>query len=465
MTRLLIIGGSDAGISAALRAHELDPRAEVSVLLADEYPNYSICGLPFFLSGETPDHRLLAHRTAFDGIDVLTNRRAVSIYPAEKRVDVVRGANRHAETMRYDHLIIATGAVPVRPQGLPGLDLPGVYLLHTMADSFAVHHHLTTGEARSALIVGAGYIGVEMADALRHRGIEVTLVSRTDPVFPTVDSEFGRLIGEELSRHGVRVVAGCAVERIETAGGRRGLAVSGPGGFTASADLVLVATGVRPDTSLAATAGIALGSSGAIRVTQRMEATIPGVGAAGDCAETWHRMLQRPAYLPLGTTAHKQGRVAGENAVGGERLFAGSVGTQTVKVFELAIARTGLREAEARAAGFDPITVETQTWDHKAYYPGAQKLRIRVTGDRRTGKLLGAQILGHWRSEVSKRIDVFAAALFHGMGVEDLNDLDLSYTPPFSSPWDPVQMGAQSWTNAVKTGAGQSFAADRPTNF
>jgi NADPH-dependent 2,4-dienoyl-CoA reductase/sulfur reductase-like enzyme len=464
MTRLLILGGSDAGISAALRAHELNPRSEVSVLLADEYPNYSICGLPFYLSGETPDHRRLAHRTAFDGIDILTSRRAVSIHPSAQSIDIVRVTNGSAETLRYDRLVIATGAVPIRPQSLSGLDLPGVYFLHTMADSFAVHHHLTTGEARSALIIGAGYIGVEMADALRHRGIDVTLVSRTDPVFPTVDLEFGRLIGEELSRHGVRVMAGCAVERIETASGQRGLAVSGSSGFTVSADLVLVAAGVRPDTSLAAAAGIALGPSGAIRVTQRMATEIPGIWAAGDCVETWHQLLQRPAYLPLGTTAHKQGRVAGENAVGRQRLFAGSVGTQTMKVFELAIARTGLRDAEARIAGFDPVTTETETWDHKAYYPGAQKLRIRVTGDRRTGRLLGAQMLGHWRSEVSKRIDVFAAALFHGMCVEELDDLDLSYTPPFGSPWDPVQMGAQGWTNAVKTGAGKSFTADRPTN-
>ncbi|MHB1590614.1 MAG: FAD-dependent oxidoreductase [Sulfuricella sp.] len=450
MTRLLIIGGSDAGISAALRAHELDPQAEVSVLLADEYPNYSICGLPFYLSGETPDHRQLAHRTAFDGIEILTNHRAVSVHPAAKTVDVVRGANGSVETLRYDHLVIATGAIPIRPKALPGLDLPGVYLLHTMGDGFAVQSRLMGGEARSAIIIGAGYIGVEMADALRHRGIDVTLVSHTDPVFPSVDPSFGRLIGDELSRHGVRVVAGCTVERIEATDNRRGLTVSGSGGFTASADLVLVATGARPDTTLAAAAGIALGPSGAIRVTQRMETTLPGIWAAGDCAETWHRILQRAAYLPLGTTAHKQGRVAGENAVGGERLFAGSVGTQTVKVFELAIARTGLREAEARAAGFEPVTIETETWDHKAYYPGAQKLRVRVTGDRRTGRLLGAQILGHWRSEVSKRIDVFATALFHGMGVEDLNDLDLSYTPPFGSPWDAVQMGAQAWMSVMK---------------
>ncbi|MBU2859521.1 FAD-dependent oxidoreductase [Acidithiobacillus ferrooxidans] len=449
MIRLLVIGGSDAGISAALRAREKDTSAEVSVLLTDEYPNYSICGLPFYLSGETPDHRQLAHRTAFEGIEILTNHRAVAVHPVAKTVEVVRGPNGSMRRLRYDHLVMATGAVPSCPKGLLGLNLPGVYFLHTMADGFAVQNHLTERGARSVIIVGAGYIGVEMADALRHRGIEVTLVSHTDPVFPTVDPGFGKLIGEELARHGVCIVGGCTVERIE-ADSSHSLAVSGTGGFAGSADLVLVATGVRPDTDLATAAGIPLGPSGAIRVTQRMETGIPGIWAAGDCAETWHRILQRPAYLPLGTTAHKQGRVAGENAVGGERLFGGSVGTQTVKVFELAIARTGLREPEARVAGFDPITVETQTWDHKAYYPDAQKLRIRVTGDRRTDRLLGAQILGHWQSGVSKRIDIFATALFHGMGVEDLNDLDLSYTPPFSSPWDPVQAAAMAWMEAAK---------------
>ncbi|MBU2731681.1 FAD-dependent oxidoreductase, partial [Acidithiobacillus ferridurans] len=300
MIRLLVIGGSDAGISAALRAREKDPSAEVSVLLADEYPNYSICGLPFYLSGETPDHRQLAHRTAFEGIEILTNHRAVAIHPAARTVDVTHRANGRVKKMRYDRLVIATGAVPSRPKGLPGLDLPGVVFLHTMADGFAVRNRLTERGAHSVIIVGAGYIGVEMADALRHRGIEVTLVSHTDPVFPTVDPEFGRLVEEELSRHGVRIVGGCTVERIEV-DGPHSLAVSGTGGFTGSADLVLVATGARPDTDLAVAAGIPLGSSGAIRVTQRMETGIPGIWAAGDCAETWHRILQRPAYLPLGT--------------------------------------------------------------------------------------------------------------------------------------------------------------------
>jgi NADPH-dependent 2,4-dienoyl-CoA reductase/sulfur reductase-like enzyme len=171
----------------------------------------------------------------------------------------------------------------------------------------------------------------------------------------------------------------------------------------------------------------------------------PDIYAAGDCAETWHRLLQRYTYLPLGTTSHKQGRVAGENAAGGDREFAGSVGTQVVKIFDMAIARTGLRQSDAAEAGIDAATTASAFSDHKAYYPGAEEIRFRVTGNRISGKLLGAQIAGNWKSEVSKRIDIFAAALFHGMTADGLNDLDLSYTPPLSSPWDPVQMSVQAW--------------------
>jgi NADPH-dependent 2,4-dienoyl-CoA reductase/sulfur reductase-like enzyme len=186
-----------------------------------------------------------------------------------------------------------------------------------------------------------------------------------------------------------------------------------------------------------------------------METNIPDVFAAGDCVETWHRLLAANTYLPLGTTSHKQGRVAGENAVGGNREFQGSLGTQVVKVFELAIARTGLREDEARRAGFQAFTADSTHFDHKAYYPGAQELSISITGDPSTGALLGAQTIGHWQAGVAKRMDVFAAGLFHGMKVEDLSDLDLSYTPPLSSPWDPVQMAAQAWSRQC----GQNRAA------
>ena len=197
-------------------------------------------------------------------------------------------------------------------------------------------------------------------------------------------------------------------------------------------------------------AGATIGAHGALTVTRAMRTNLPDVLAAGDCAETHHRLFAGPRYISLGTIAHKQGRVAGENAVrsAGERLFAGTLGSQSLKVFDLAIARTGVGDAEAREAGFDPLTVQTEANDHKAYYPGAMPLQLRVTGDRKTGRLLGAQILGAKQAEISKRIDVFAAALFQALTVEDLNELDLTYTPPFSSPWDPLQMAAQSWLQA-----------------
>jgi NADPH-dependent 2,4-dienoyl-CoA reductase/sulfur reductase-like enzyme len=185
--------------------------------------------------------------------------------------------------------------------------------------------------------------------------------------------------------------------------------------------------------------------AGAIQVTRAMETGIPDVSAAGDCVHTHHRLLPEPTYLPLGTTAHKQGRVAGENAVGGSRLFAGSVGTQVVKVCDLVVARTGLLESEAYAVGYDPLTVELTAQDHKVYYPGARTLHLRLTADRHSGRVLGMQILGHWGSEVAKRIDIIATALYRNLQVDDLSDLDLSYTPPLGSPWDPVQMVAQSW--------------------
>jgi NADPH-dependent 2,4-dienoyl-CoA reductase/sulfur reductase-like enzyme len=439
--RIRIIGGSDAGISAALRAREVNRDADISVFLADDYPNYSICGLPFFLSGETPDWHSLAHRTEFEGIDIHRSCRVKHIDLRHKTISV-QGTTGTVESVSYNQLVIGTGAVPVRPE-IEGGKLPGVYELHTMEDSFKVKEHLKQSGAKSAIIIGAGYIGVEMADALCHLGLKVTLVGRSRLVFPRVDPEFRALIESRLQEHGVEVVNGKEVAKIESVA--PGLLVTAKDGWRKGGDLVLLVVGVRPDSDLAREAGIPLGSRGAIQVNSRMETAIPGIYAAGDCAETWHRVVQRFTYQPLGTTSHKQGRVAGENAAGGNREFAGSVGTQVVKIFDMAVARTGLRQGEANEVGFNAATTESMFWDHKAYYPGAEELRLRVTGDLVSRKLLGAQIVGHWKSEVSKRIDVFATALFHEMTVDGLNDLDLSYTPPLSSPWDPVQMSAQEW--------------------
>jgi NADPH-dependent 2,4-dienoyl-CoA reductase/sulfur reductase-like enzyme len=450
---LLIIGGSDAGISAALRARELAPTVDTTVVVADAYPNYSICGIPYHLSGEVPDWHALAHRTRADleatGMQLLLEHTAVAVDPGAHTVLVT---DRHGSThqLPYDRLMIGTGAVPMQPRiaGLTTLGpADGVHLLHTMDDTFALAASLTRRSVRTAVIVGAGYIGLEMVEALVQRGLQVTVVEQLPQVLATVDPALAAHVAAELTSHGVEVVLDTLVQAIERDG--EALLVRGANGFQRRAGVVLVVVGVRPDTALATAAGVTTGSKGALAVNRRMETNLPDVFAAGDCVETYHHLLGATTYLPLGTTAHKQGRVAGENAVGGDREFAGSLGTQVVKVFGLHVARTGLRDHEARAAGFTPLTTAAVADDHKAYYPGAQPIAMHWTGDTSSGRLLGVQLAGRSESQVAKRIDVTATALFHGMTVEAVSDLDLSYTPPLGSPWDALQLGAQAWVRAV----------------
>ena len=283
--RLLVVGGSDAGISAGLRARELDPTVEVSLLVADAYPNFSICGLPYYLSGDVPDWRDLAHRTRADleaaGLELLLDHTAQVIDPVAKQVSVTDPGGADHQ-LGYDRLVIGTGAVPVRPP-IDGLDLPGVQVLHTMGDTFRLHQALTGG-AGSAVIVGGGYIGLEMAEAFTSRGLAVTLVEQAPAVMPTVDQELGELLGHELGRHDVQVVNDVTIKAIHHQAG--GLAVAGEPDFTATADLVLVVVGVRPDTDLAVAAGVETGVRGALRVDRRMRTNLPDMLAAGDCVET-----------------------------------------------------------------------------------------------------------------------------------------------------------------------------------
>jgi NADPH-dependent 2,4-dienoyl-CoA reductase/sulfur reductase-like enzyme len=459
---LVAVGGSDAGISAALRARELDPQAEVTVVVADAYPNFSICGIPYYVSGEVTHWRNLAHRSIRDlqgtGMQLRLDTTARRIDAGGRKLLVTSEAGGE-ELIGYDELVIGTGALPVRPR-IEGLNGPGalgaedgVHLLHSMGDTFAIMRTLGGASRARAVIVGAGYIGLEMADALTTRGLSVTQIEQLPEVLPTVDPQLGQLVRDQLSAHGVEVLTGSTVTRIARAGAgspaRLTVRAVTAGGqeMTRPADIVLVVAGVRPDAGLAAAAGALLGASGAIAVDRQMRSSLPGVYAAGDCVVTYHRLLGE-TYLPLGTTAHKQGRVAGENALGGGREFAGSLGTQVVKIFDHAAARTGLRDHEARAAGFDPVTVASEADDHKAYYPGSHRIAMRFTGDRGTGRLLGAQFFGHRHAEIAKRIDIAATAIFHAMTIDSLSDLDLSYTPPLGSPWDAVQAGAQAWTRA-----------------
>jgi NADPH-dependent 2,4-dienoyl-CoA reductase/sulfur reductase-like enzyme len=460
---LVMIGGSDAGTSAALRARELDPSAEVTVVVADAYPNFSICGIPYYVSGEVTHWRNLAHRTVADleatGMALRLDTTARRIDVSGRKLQITRPDGQD-DMIPYDKLVIGTGAIPVRPP-IAGLAGPGalgpedgVHLLHTMGDTFAVMRTLEQTSAASAVIVGAGYVGLEMADALISRGLAVTQIEQLPEVLATVDTELGTLVHAELVAQGVEVLTATTARQISrapsTSPARLRVEAQTASGEAVErmADMVLVVAGVRPDTELAAAAGARLGVRGAIQVDPAMQTGLPDVLAAGDCVVTHHRLLGE-TYLPLGTTAHKQGRIAGENALGGSRQFAGSLGTQVVKIFDQAAARTGLRHYEAAAAGFDPITVQSEADDHKAYYPGSHRITIRITGDRASRRFLGMQLFGHRNAEIAKRIDIAAAAIYNGMTVEEISDLDLSYTPPLGSPWEAVQMGAQAWDREV----------------
>lgn len=451
---LVVVGGSDAGIAAALRARELDPRADVTVVVADAFPNFSICGIPYHVSGEVGDWRHLAHRTLEDlqdaGLHLRLDTRAISLDVSDRRLRL-HDCDGNESALVYDELVIATGAVPVRPPAV-GLDhlgeADGVHLLHSMGDCFALIRSIEDRRPKTALIVGAGYLGLEMAECLTKRGIGVTQVERLDQVLPTVDPELGGLVRDHLEDQGVTVHVGTTVEGLGRGSEAGRLHVIGRGAAGRpvhwDVDLVLVVVGVRPNTDLLVGAGAQVANGGAVVVDRAMATGLPHVWAAGDCVVTEHRLLGT-TYLPLGTTAHKQGRIAGENALGGHAAFAGSLGTQVVKVFDLVAARTGLREHEAREAGFDPLTTSASPEAHTAYYPGAEPISARVTGDAATGRLLGAQLVGALGTETAKRIDIFSQALFHGMRVDQMTELDLSYTPPFASPWDAAQLAAQAW--------------------
>jgi len=444
-----IVGGSDAGIEAARRCLELDPQVEVSLLVADAFPNYSICGIPYHVSGEVPDWRDLAHRKVADleklGITLMLDHRVTRIDVPERSLSFTH--HDQSGSVSYDRLVLATGANPRRPP-ITGLDTlgprDGVHVLHTMPETFAVTEtvgRLPTGT--TAVIVGAGYVGLEMAEALTTRGLQVVVLEQLPQVLPrTLDAELAASVERHLTEQGVQVRCDTTVEAIEAVGSTLEIVVDGD---RLTAGLVLVATGVEPATELAVDAGLELGAAGAIAVDRQMRTSIDGVWAAGDCVHTHHRLLDEPGYLPLGTTAHKQGRVAGDSVMGGDLEYAGTLGTQAVKLFDSVAAATGLRDSEARAAGFEPLTVQVDVDDHKAYYPGATRLAVRLTGDRETGQLLGGQLLGSYGAEVSKRIDILAAAIHNRNAVADLADIDLSYTPPLGSPWDALQQAAHAW--------------------
>lgn len=425
---LVVIGGVAAGLSAAARARRLDPHLEIVVLEKGPVISYGACGLPYFVEGRLREPQdLVVYTPEYfrreRKIDVRTGARAVAVLHSRREVALESG-----ERVRYERLVLATGA-RCDAHGIEGAAQPHVFTLHTLHDAERLRNFIVEKQPRSAVVVGAGYIGVEAADALRRHGLHVTVLERSPHALLREDAELTAAVRRKLEEHGVELRCGVNVTAIE------------PGrAADVACELVVLACGFRPNTSMAAEAGIELGRSGAIRTDERMGTNLHGVFAAGDCAEVTHLVTGRSTYIPLGTTANKTGRVAGANAAGARERFPGIVGTSIVGIFGTGFATTGFSVAQARREGFSPVAARIEASSRPRYFQGT-KTSVELVADRATGRLIGGSVIGE--HDPAGRINVIAAALQSSMRVDDFEQLDLAYSPPFATVWDPLLIAAQ----------------------
>lgn len=442
--RLIIVGGAAAGAKAAATARRRNPAANILVLQEEADISYSSCGLPYHLAApkDIPRGKLIA-RTAeafrADGIDMRT-RHHVEEIDARRAIVTVRDLNSaRIYTESYDRLLIATGAQASALKVAVSPTAPPIVQLRTLADADHLARCLTG--IQKLVILGGGYIGLEMAETSRKLGLDVALVEMAPHVIPGFDERVARVVEAELRKRGVELFTGARVVELDS-----GLVVLDTG-TSIPADLVLAATGVRPSTTLATSAGVDLGTTGAIAVSPQMGTNLEHVYAAGDCVEARHVLTNRPVWMPLGDVANRQGRVAGINMAGGQAAFPGVLGTAIFRVFELGVARTGLGPAEASAAGFLPVCETIQAPSRARYIRGSKTLQLHLTVDRRSGKLLGCQAVGE--DAVDKTIDILATAIWGNLTAADLFDLDLAYAPPFSPVLAPVQAAGEVLNKAI----------------
>ena len=446
MERLLVVGGDAGGMTAASHARRRvgAERLEIVAFERGDYTSYSACGIPYFVGGEVADVEALVARTPEEHrrnhIDVQMRTEVVAIDVVARAVTVRDLATSTDRVEPFDQLVIATGSAPTRPR-LPGIDAPGIHGVQTLGDGVALRDDLARLDATArAVVVGGGYVGLELAEALHRRGINVTVVEAGAQPMATLDADMGALVAEAIRGLGIDLRTETKVDAFETGADGRVTAVV-IGDSTLPADVVVLGLGVKPSVALARDAGIEIGPTGGIKTDARMATSIEGVWAAGDCVQCHHRVSGRPVTIALGTHANKQGIVVGENATGGDARFPGVVGTAVTKICDTEVARTGLNETEARDAGFDFTTSTVEPTTRAGYFPGALKITVKVVVERNGRRLLGAQIVG--KEGAAKRIDVLATALWNEMTVDEIADLDLGYAPPFSPLWDPVQVAAR----------------------
>jgi NADPH-dependent 2,4-dienoyl-CoA reductase/sulfur reductase-like enzyme len=434
--RVVVIGGDPGGMTAVSRIRERRPDTEIVALERGQWTSYSACGIPYLVGGIVHGgvEELVArspeeHRKT--GTDVRLGHEATAIDLEAGEVEV-HEAGGSTYQLAYDDLLVGTGGVPIRPE-IPGIDLPFVHGVQTLGDADHLLRHAEEGCQR-VVVVGSGYIGLEMAEAFVARGCVVTVIERRDQPMDTLDPDMGALVADAMTAYGIDLRLGVTVSGFEPG---TVLSTEGP----VPADLVVLGLGVGPESRLAREAGLVLGVNDAIRVDPRQETSHPGVWAAGDCCESTHLVTRQPVHFALGTYANKQSRVAGINIGGGDATFPGVLGSALTRVCETEIGRTGLNEAEAEEAGLDHVSARIEATTASRYFPTAAPMTVKLVVERGTGRLVGAQIVGGPQS--AKRIDTCAAAITAGMDVQQVLDLDLVYAPPFSTVWDPVAVAAR----------------------
>ncbi|WP_371526689.1 FAD-dependent oxidoreductase [Streptomyces sp. NBC_01283] len=452
--RLVVIGGDAAGMSAASQARRLKGPDELEIVAFERghFTSYSACGIPYWVGGDVPSRDELIARSPEEhrarDIDLRMRTEVMEIDAEGGRVRTRDLESGEESWTSYDKLVIGTGARPVRPS-LPGIDAPGVHGVQTLDDGQALLDTLAGTEGRRAVVIGAGYIGVEMAEALIQRRYEVTVVNRGTEPMSTLDPDMGRLVHDAMSGMGIEMVNGAEVTKILTGDDGRVRAVATEDAEY-PADVVVLGIGVRPEAELARAAGLPLGEYGGLLTDLAMRVRgHENIWAGGDCVEVLDLVSGRERHIALGTHANKHGQVIGSNVGGSYATFPGVVGTAVSKVCDLEIARTGLREKEARAAGLRFVSVTIESTSRAGYYPGAAVMTVKMLAERLTGRLLGVQIVG--REGAGKRVDIAAVALTARMTVDQMTALDLGYAPPFSPVWDPVLVAARKAVAAVRS--------------
>lgn len=442
--KLLVIGGVAAGMSAASKLRRMQKDAQIVVYEKGRHLSYGACGLPYYVSGENDDYTKMIARTKeqFEemGMEIFLQHEVVKVVPEKKQVMIKDLVNNKLFIDTYDKLMIATGTIPIVPP-FPGVSMKNIYGLKTLEDGIRLKEITEQPEIQDVVIVGGGYIGIEVVEAMIRQGKRVRVIELSDRILKTFDKELTDLAEEELVKHGVELNL---VEKVEAFIGSQEVEAVQTDKGTYRADLVLLSIGVKPATKFLAGSGIALGENGAVIIDREMRTNIQDVYSAGDCAQVYHKVMEENTHIPLGTNANKCGRIAGSNIAGQHNKYVGTLGSAAIKVCDLEMGRTGLSEEEAKKLAIDYTTVFVKSADHPGYYPNQTPIWIKLICEKRSRRILGAQAIGNKGAVL--RIDIFAVAIHNQMTADELGMTDLVYAPPFAGVWDAVHIAC----NAVK---------------